>query len=975
MFCLLAGLPSLSAAIEDSVYQQLASFVTNVEAFNRLYPQEKVYLHFDNTGYYVGERIWYKAYVLSSGTHQYSNYSGILYVELLSQEGQVLETQRLRIEDGSCHGSLELKPDYYAGYYEVRAYTRYMLNFGNIAHSYEKEKAAFFFRPEFADRFHQESGTAFSRVFPVYNSPTEPGGYHVKVMRKRARVTGMDDFKESRRPELSLRFYPEGGSLVEGLPARVAFEARLEDGRHVNISGKVYNADGKVLTNFKTRHRGKGDFYLTPYRKRSERQNVEVHYKGHKYGFDLPEVLREGYVMNINYPYNKALYVKVYKSPGLPPEGLGLCISCRGKPRVFRNFVPDSRGEYTLKVSPQDLPTGVNQVTLFNASGKVYSERLVFINHHEYEACRIEVEGLENTYDPYQEIALDFKVICDNGTETLGKTETQTQAETKTEIQAQSEAETEARPPGQSFSLAIRDQENEDLTYGLEDVRTNLLLASDLQGFIYDPAYYFAKEDKRRHDELDLLLLVQGWRRYNWEEMSGVVKFKPQYQVEKNLRLEGTVYSPLFKKEVQAGKPIDVTLFMGNLQMHGMDTTDAGGRFHFALRDYTGTANLFLKVSEKKDTTFKSSWIKRTLDSFLKWEENTDDFFMNNRTYEWGEVGEGEEVGGGGMEGVIEGDGEAVNDSYWQKYFIHLDRVYSPYPKLYSFYEQHVPEYDMRELLKDAPELARSLEAVDYSLDLPEAMVSGRKVLRAMDYNQPAIVLDPFEEYNLQTDIGMGWGNVSKSTVGVLASVRLGLRGTYAELVNRRGTPQVAKPLPFPDNGINYDCWLYLGLFSYRESVRGFDPVPNVIASVIPDSLKYIRHLSIERVRRISIYTDKDGREPYSIKKVLKSYTDDFIINYESYQDNSYVPVYKGRRVNLLGYSPECEFYHPDYSDGVLPEQRDYRRTLYWNPDVRTDSLGRAHIRFYNNSNCRTICISAESVTNDGQALMYYSTD
>ncbi len=147
LLCLLPGLYSLSASVEDSVYRKLASFVTNVEAFNRLYPQEKVYLHFDNTGYYVGERIWFKAYVLSSYAHCYSTYSRILYVELLSQEGQVLETQRLRIEDGTCHGSLELKPGYYAGYYEVRAYTRYMLNFGNIAHPYEKEKAAFFSVP------------------------------------------------------------------------------------------------------------------------------------------------------------------------------------------------------------------------------------------------------------------------------------------------------------------------------------------------------------------------------------------------------------------------------------------------------------------------------------------------------------------------------------------------------------------------------------------------------------------------------------------------------------------------------------------------------------------------------------------------------------------------------------------------------------------------------------------------------------
>lgn len=937
------------AISQDSVSVKLESFVTNVEAFNRLYPQEKVYLHFDNTGYYVGERIWYKAYVLTSSTHSYSNYSRILYVELLSQEGQVLETQRLRIKDGTCHGFLELKPDYYAGYYEVRAYTRYMLNFGNIAHPYEKEKAAFFFRPEFADRFHLESGTAFSRVFPVYNSPPDSGAYNVKVMRKRSRVTGMDEFKEKRRPELSVDFYPEGGTLVEGLPARVAFEARLEDGRHVNISGKVYNADGKVLTDFKTRHRGKGDFYLTPYRKRSEEQNVKVQYKGYTYRFDLPEVLVEGYVLNVNYPYEDALYVKVHKSPGLPTEHLGLCISCRGKPRVFRSFVPDSKGEYTLKVLPEDLPTGVNQVTLFNASGKVYSERLVFVNHLEYEAYCIEVEGLKNTYEPYEEIELDFKVTRND------------------------EDETESLPLEQSFSLAIRDQENEDLTYGMEDVRTNLLLSSDVHGFIYDPGYYFTKENKRRHDELDLLLLVQGWRRYNWEEMSGAVEFKPQYKVEKNQTLEGTVYSPLFKKEVQVGKPMDLTLFIGNIQLHGVDTTDANGRFRFALRDYIGTGTFFLKV---KETTSKKSWLQKTLD-FDRVNDKSD-FFINYAGYK-------EEEEGG----------------HWQKYFIHLDRVYSPYPKLYSFYEQHVPEYDMRELLRDAPELARSLEAVDYSLDLPEAMVSGRKVLRAMDYNQPAIVLDPFEEYNLQTDIGMGWGKISKYTVGILASVRLGMRGKYLQLIDRKRLYEIMeietgkicdmglidtfntpdnkprenpfKPSPYnkPDSLLYPDIDTKINAEDYFYPGYTLKEISDVVASKIPDSLGYKKHINIEHVKQISIYSDKHSREPYGNDKIHKSYTSDFIINYESFLDKTYIPVYKGRRVNILGYSPECEFYHPDYSGGILPEQSDYRRTLYWNPDVRTDSLGRSHIKFFNNSTCRTIRISAESVSRDGQPIMY----
>jgi len=59
------------------------------------------------------------------------------------------------------------------------------------------------------------------------------------------------------------------------------------------------------------------------------------------------------------------------------------------------------------------------------------------------------------------------------------------------------------------------------------------------------------------------------------------------------------------------------------------------------------------------------------------------------------------------------------------------------------------------------------------------------------------------------------------------------------------------------------------------------------------------------------------------------------------------------------------EFYSPDYS--ALPEESDYRRTLYWNPAVTTDSTGIAKIQFYNNSSCKKLSINAETVTQDGK--------
>ena len=56
-----------------------------------------------------------------------------------------------------------------------------------------------------------------------------------------------------------------------------------------------------------------------------------------------------------------------------------------------------------------------------------------------------------------------------------------------------------------------------------------------------------------------------------------------------------------------------------------------------------------------------------------------------------------------------------------------------------------------------------------------------------------------------------------------------------------------------------------------------------------------------------------------------------------------------------------------DYS--ILPPMDDLRRTIFWAPSVKTDKNGHAIVEFYNNSTCREMYISAESITDDGCAL------
>ncbi|MBR3916595.1 MAG: hypothetical protein IKJ49_05585, partial [Bacteroidaceae bacterium] len=76
-------------------------------------PPERVYLHFDNTSYYLGETIWFKAFVTSNNDDRPTTLSRVLYVELVAPEGYVVKTNKYKIgDDGTCNGEIYMDPLY-----------------------------------------------------------------------------------------------------------------------------------------------------------------------------------------------------------------------------------------------------------------------------------------------------------------------------------------------------------------------------------------------------------------------------------------------------------------------------------------------------------------------------------------------------------------------------------------------------------------------------------------------------------------------------------------------------------------------------------------------------------------------------------------------------------------------------------------------------------------------------------------------
>ena len=74
------------------------------------------------------------------------------------------------------------------------------------------------------------------------------------------------------------------------------------------------------------------------------------------------------------------------------------------------------------------------------------------------------------------------------------------------------------------------------------------------------------------------------------------------------------------------------------------------------------------------------------------------------------------------------------------------------------------------------------------------------------------------------------------------------------------------------------------------------------------------------------------------------------------------------RRTYFQGFNQASTFKTEDYS--VIPPMADFRRTIWWQPDVTTDAQGKAKVEFFNNSTCEEMYISVEGMTPDGKVLV-----
>lgn len=928
---ILSLLACLQLCAADKPTRTLADIRAALQANSTKAVQEKVYIHTDNTCYFVGDTLWYKAYVVRADDLRFTDMSRILYVELLTPDGLVVERQNLIVSDkGLGNGAFILHDSLYSGYYELRAYTRWMLNFNvSVKRHSQYDRHSFYSNQMAADFFRQWEGL-YSRVLPVYSKPDSAGDFSYKRIVNRPKQRIIKQAKD----KLTATFYPEGGHLVQGVPNRVAFELTTQEGEAVNQQGQITDGDNVVATATAS-HMGRGTFTVTPGDKRLK---ATFAWRGKTYDFNLPKAEDEGVAMTLE--GGKATFTAKGIADGTP---LGVSILCRGVLHYF-DEVTFSGGKLTVSI-PGTLPTGVNDLTLFTASGEVLADRLFFVNHHDRDALNVTSSAKDNTtYDPYQPVTLD--VECQGA----------------------------ASPT--LLSVAVRDTRTDETSYNDGDIMTDLLLGSELKGFVANPAYYFEADDEAHRSALDLLMLVQGWRKYKWNRLADSTALR--YEPEQTLTVEGAVYKMLSTTDLE---PEEIPNWQAGVGATGQKSDD---------EDNLDNADAEESNAEDRGTEYAYS-VESSLDN------SSASSGINGSSYEMGDINNanaelgvnhgglrkevmveaeiivGTQVVGGvqkthnggrflfqvppyygfatlNMKAYNEKDStkkgmltshekDLVNEEAYADYYVKRDLFYPRFPQPYTYYQNHAPEY------------VTPLDTVsDFSMEnddhlLQNVNVKGRRRgKRAIDYKKPAFVTDAYEIYNDLTDYGLSYGRFDMRMFPVrVCQYLFGNMGRYVH---------------FNVNG-RIDGYTF-----YRNYVPDTSNPNNTVSNRNLQNL--FNTLKLKRLADLRIFTDFEPRNedaPMENSRLEADATVEFV----PIENDAVQTTFRDRHIILAGFDLPMEFYQPDYSQQQPAEPTDYRRTLYWNPNLLTDEQGHTTVDFYTGSKPVRVKVSACGITPDGR--------
>lgn len=374
------------------------------------------------------------------------------------------------------------------------------------------------------------------RIFNYNNSPAE----------KTNAVTSTN---------ININFFPEGGNLITGLKSIVAFKALDQNGNPFSVSGEIVNSKNEKIISFKSMHDGMGSFELTPAANDAYRAVIQIP-GGSQKTVPLPVTKDEGITMSVDNSNPNKTFIKVERSEKNKEKYNNLLVVAQLNYQVaYMGKLNINEGLDALAINKKTLPPGIMQVTVLTEDGRPLSERIVFVANHTISNSLL-AAGLVNIEKRKKNtISLDAREF--------------------TNLQA---------------AVSVTNANSEPGKYP-PSILSSFLLSSDIKGNVHEPGYYFKDKEPVTLQMLDLVMMINGWRRFALEDIMANKFSDLHYPFETGLSVTGKVLQSNGKSVLKGGKI--------NLIVKGEDST------HILAEAKTNDASVFVvdDIDFKKGAT------------------------------------------------------------------------------------------------------------------------------------------------------------------------------------------------------------------------------------------------------------------------------------------------------------------------------------------------------------------------------------
>jgi hypothetical protein len=363
-----------------------------------------------------------------------------------------------------------------------------------------------------------------------------------------SRTTDLPELKE--KPEeksiTDISFLPEGGNLVINAANYIAFKAIDKSGKGVSVSGMIVDEEGQEVAVFESKYKGMGKFLLMP----KEGKKYIARIDGYpNFRYQLEDARFDGVTLHYQANGNNLQFIlnRNFKSGGW--QNLTLLASHKGE-ELFREDIVMKDFQHAVTFYKGFFPKGISKITLLDEQESILAERLVFVRNPD--ETNLNITSDKKGYNPREKIELQLESLLDSESDSIVA----------------------------GLSLAVVNEDYFSKGGKMQTIESYLLLDSELKVPLESPASCFTDEENiTAGEKLDLVMMVNGWRRYYWNELKDYFNKPLPGWNDSGLTIEGEV------KTLWGGKPVsEGTVELGPFSGQFLilkDTTDEQGRFLF----------------------------------------------------------------------------------------------------------------------------------------------------------------------------------------------------------------------------------------------------------------------------------------------------------------------------------------------------------------------------------------------------------